>query len=120
MRRDLDLDIDVTQIVLAPPDRSELREMFRRFEFRNLLNRIDVLDEALPAAEPARVPGTTVAWREAELPEKVTGRVGLAIVDDRFALATGDEVLVGPWNAALIRACATRRSSRTTSSRCRG
>jgi DNA polymerase-1 len=102
MRRDLDLDIDVTQIVLAPPDRSELREMFRRFEFRNLLNRIDVLDEALPAAELPRVPGTTVAWHEADLPEKVSGRVGLAIVDDRFALASGDEVLVGPWNTALI------------------
>jgi DNA polymerase-1 len=101
MRRDLELDIDVTQIVLAPPDRSELREMFRRFEFRNLLNRIDLLEDAIPAAEKPRAPGTTVAWREAELPEKVTGRVGLAIVDDRYALATGDEVRVGPWNAAL-------------------
>ncbi len=55
MRRDLDLDIDVTQIVLDPPDRSELREMFRRFEFRNLLNRIDLLQEAIPAAEKPRV-----------------------------------------------------------------
>src|SRR5436309_2579433 len=71
MRRDLDLDIDVTQIVLAPPDRSELREMFRRFEFRNLLNRIDLLEEAIPAAEKPRAPGTTVDWREADLPEKV-------------------------------------------------
>src|SRR5712671_3633602 len=38
MRRDLDIDCDPSQLVLAPPDRSELREMFRRFEFRNLLN----------------------------------------------------------------------------------
>src|SRR5215213_5550279 len=37
MRRDLDIDLDPSQLVLAPPDRSELREMFRRFEFRNLL-----------------------------------------------------------------------------------
>jgi len=28
---------------------SELREMFRRFEFRGLLNRIDLLEEAVPA-----------------------------------------------------------------------
>src|SRR3954463_4553233 len=34
MRRDLDLDFDPSQIVLEPPDRSELKEMFRRFEFR--------------------------------------------------------------------------------------
>ena len=34
----------------SPPNRSQLKEMFRRFEFRNLLNRVDELDEALPAA----------------------------------------------------------------------
>ena len=61
MRRDLDLDCDVTQLVLAPPDRSQLKEMFRRFEFRNLLHRVDELDVALPAApmllEKTRFPG---------------------------------------------------------------
>ena len=30
MRRDLELDCDVTQLVLAPPDRSQLKEIFRR------------------------------------------------------------------------------------------
>src|SRR5881296_3937030 len=40
MRRDLDLDCDPAELVLLPPDRSELREMFRRFEFRNLLGQI--------------------------------------------------------------------------------
>jgi len=44
MRRDLELDCDPAELVLAPPDRSQLKEMFRRFEFRNLLNRIDLLD----------------------------------------------------------------------------
>src|SRR6188508_988211 len=48
MRRDLDIDCDPSQLVLAPPDRSELGEMFRRFEFRGLLQRIDTLDEELP------------------------------------------------------------------------
>src|SRR5436309_16055709 len=33
MRRDLDLDCDPSELVLAPPDRSQLREMFRKFEF---------------------------------------------------------------------------------------
>ena len=35
MRRDLELDFDPGEIVLTPPDRSQLREMFRRFEFRD-------------------------------------------------------------------------------------
>src|SRR5712692_2565174 len=102
MRRDLDIECDVSELVLAPPDRSELREIFRKFEFRNLLNRIDLLDEAVPAAEPLRAPGTAVQWREGELPSKVTGRVGLAIADDRFALAADEGVIVGPWDTTLI------------------
>ncbi len=57
MRRDLELGVDPAALVLSPPDRSELREMFRRFEFRGLLNRIDDLDVAVPAAEPVRVAG---------------------------------------------------------------
>ena len=101
MRRDLDIDCDPSQLVLAPPDRSELREMFRRFEFRNLLNRIDELDEAVPALERI-VAGTSVAWREGELPPNVSGRVGLAIVDDRFALAQDGGVVVGEWRDELV------------------
>ena len=50
MRRDLDLDFDPAELVLEPPDRSQLKEMFRRFEFRALLNRIDDLDDAVPSA----------------------------------------------------------------------
>src|SRR5437868_6289878 len=66
MRRDLDVDCDPAQLVLQPPDRSQLREMFRRFEFRNLLGRVDQLDEAVPAM-PMRVEGTDAPWREGEL-----------------------------------------------------
>src|SRR6187455_2537232 len=84
MRRDLELDFDPAQIVLSPPDRSQLKEMFRRYEFRGLLNRIDDLEDAIPAAVPLPVAGTVVPWREAELPQ-VRGRAGLAVADDRFA-----------------------------------
>jgi DNA polymerase-1 len=102
MRRDLDLDCDPAELVLLPPDRSELREMFRRFEFRNLLGRVDILDEAVPA-QAIRMPGTEVAWREGEFPE-VTGRAALAIRDGRFALAREDDgVLVGTWEPSLER-----------------
>jgi DNA polymerase-1 len=101
MRRDLDLGCDPAELVLLPPDRSELREMFRRFEFRNLLGRVDILDEAVPA-QPMRVEGTQVAWREGELPE-VRGHASLAIRDGRFALAQDDGVIVGAWEAGLER-----------------
>src|SRR5262249_11604629 len=102
MRRDLDLDCDPAELVLLPPDRSELREIFRRFEFRNLLGRVDILDDAVPA-QAMRMPGTDVAWREGEFPA-VKGRAALAIRDDRFALAREDDgVIVGNWEPALER-----------------
>ena len=81
MRRDLPLDVDPAALVLAPPDRSQLKEIFRRFEFRNLLGRVDDLDEALPAAE-VEVAGVDVPWHEGEL-EPVVGPAALALADDR-------------------------------------
>jgi DNA polymerase-1 len=105
MRRDLPLDCEPGQLVLAPPDRSRLKEMFRRYEFRNLLQRVDVIDEALPAA-PLEVEGVDVAWREGELPA-VRGEAALAVSDGRFALAQ-DDVVVGPWQPEL---CARLRDA---------
>ena len=94
MRRDLELDCDPAELVLSPPDRSELREMFRRFEFRALLNRVDELDEAVPAVERV-IEGTPVAWREGPLPDP-GGLAGFATDDGRSALATEEQVGVSP------------------------
>ncbi|HEY2309549.1 MAG TPA: DNA polymerase I [Gaiellaceae bacterium] len=97
MRRDLDLDADPAELVLAPPDRAQLRETFRQFEFRALLARVDELDEAVPARERISA-GTAVAWREEasnsllQSPEPV----GVAADDGRIAVALGDEVVVSP------------------------
>jgi DNA polymerase I len=95
MRRDLDLGVDPATFVLQPPDRSELKEIFRRFEFRALLGRIDTLDEALPAAErPEAATLDAVPWREGDL-KGIRGRVGLAADTERVAVATSDgEVIV--------------------------
>jgi DNA polymerase-1 len=101
MRRDLEIDCDPGELVLVPPDRSRLKEMFRRFEFRNLLGRVDTLDEALPAAEPVRAEGIEVTWSEGELPE-VEGRAAFAVEDGRFALAQ-DGVVVGAWRPSLAK-----------------
>jgi DNA polymerase-1 len=95
MRRDLDIDCDPTELVLAPPDRSELQDMFRRFEFRALLQRLDQLDEALPAAERPALAGEELRWREGE-PLETSGRFGYAADDGRSAVALDDEVVVSP------------------------
>ena len=97
MRRDLELDFDASEVVLSPPDRSQLKEMFRRFEFRALLNRVDELDEALPAASLAPT-GVEVPWRE-ELSNSLLlarGPVAIAADEGRVAAAAGDEVIVSP------------------------
>jgi DNA polymerase-1 len=95
MRRDLDLGVDPATFVLEPPDRSELKEIFRRFEFRALFGRIDTLDEALPAAErPEAATLDAVPWREGDL-KGSRGRVGVAADAERIAVATADgEVIV--------------------------
>ncbi|MDH4346796.1 MAG: DNA polymerase I, partial [Thermoleophilia bacterium] len=64
MRRDLPLDVEPSGLVSGQPDRSQLKEIFRRFEFRSLLGRVDTLDEALPAAERPKAVSQSVSWRE--------------------------------------------------------
>ncbi|HKD32722.1 MAG TPA: DNA polymerase I [Gaiellaceae bacterium] len=97
MRTDLELDCDPAELVLSPPDRSTLKEMFRRFEFRNLLGRVDELDAAVPAAAVLKPAGVTVPWREAPSNKLLQGGVAaVASEDGRVAVAAGEEVLVGP------------------------
>ncbi len=94
MRRDLQLDCDPAELVLSPPDRSRLKEMFRQYEFRNLLQRVDVIDEALPAA-PMKLEGVAVPWREGEV-SPPSGEAGIAVEDGRVAIAQA-EVVVAAW-----------------------
>ena len=94
MRTDLELDCDPAELVLSPPDRSTLKEMFRRFEFRNLLGRVDELDAAVPAASVLKPTGVTVLWREGAIAP--AGPAAVSVDDDRAALAVGEEVVVGP------------------------
>jgi DNA polymerase-1 len=97
MRTDLELDCDPAELVLSPPDRSTLKEMFRRFEFRNLLGRVDELDAAVPAAAVLKPAGVTVPWRDASSNKLLQGGVAaVASEGGRVAVAAGEEVLVGP------------------------
>jgi DNA polymerase-1 len=98
MRRDLDIDCDPAELVLSPPDRSQLTEMFRRFEFRGLLQRVDVLDAALPAASPREVEGDELPWSEGDPSNTVLqgGTAGFAAGENRVAIASDAGAVVGP------------------------
>jgi DNA polymerase-1 len=100
IRRDLDgeLDVDPASVVNAPPDRSRLKELFRQFEFRNLLARVDELESHVPSA-PLEAVDVAVPWREVTVDElaraaAVAPVVGLAADEERAAAAVDGEVLV--------------------------
>ena len=68
--REIPLDVDFDALVVEPPDRSTMKELFRKLEFRALLKRVDELEEALPgraAAEPSDT--VEVVWREGGVDE---------------------------------------------------
>jgi DNA polymerase-1 len=98
MRTDLELGSNPAELVLSPPDRSTLKEMFRRFEFRNLLGRVDELDAAVPAAAFLAPTGVTVPWHEELSNTVLQGAVAAGIAGDaeRIAAAAGEEVVVSP------------------------
>ena len=109
MRRDLLLDVDPSELVSAPPDRSTLKEIFRRFEFRALLGRVDTLDEALPAAdiemESEAVSGARVPLRLVLNQHK--GLLGVAFADGRLAAATSHGVVVSVGSGEIGRLLAS-------------
>jgi len=76
-KREIPLELDVAQFVAAAPDRSRLRDVFREFELRDPLRR---LEEALGSAEaaapaPAAQAPLTAAIRAVSLSD-IEGLVG--------------------------------------------
>ncbi len=109
MRRDLPLGVDPADLVSTSPDRSTLKEIFRRFEFRGLLSRVDTLDAALPAAAPLETDRLSVPWREAAPEELVLNQynvLGVAWHQGRAGFAAGDDVMVVEGSLAEIRGAA--------------
>ena len=129
MRRDLPVDLDVVREASLKPDRSKLREVFREFELRDPLRRLEEFlgaEEAAPAPEAAtevsarvraaRLADIAALPNDAELvlvaraPEVPEGE--LLAVDSawRFAVAAGDEVLTGEMDdpAQLVAAAGDR------------
>ncbi len=92
-------DFDLAAIATAPPDRSQLKDALRRWEFRGLMSRLDQLEEAMPAAPTTASSGHEVPWREGSLSEleralSTATTVGLAANGERAAIALASEVLV--------------------------
>jgi len=84
-KRHIPLDLDVAEFVAAPPDRSRLREVFREFELREPLRR---LEEALGSADAAAPPPAPAAGAGA-----LSARVRSATVAD-VARMTGPELAI--------------------------
>jgi DNA polymerase-1 len=93
--RELDVDVDFDALVAAPPDRSTMKELFRKLEFRALLKRVDELEEAVPGAPAEVVEGVELEWREGALADlrALGADVALAVMDGRAAV-TGDGAAV--------------------------
>ncbi|MEA2148469.1 MAG: polymerase, partial [Solirubrobacteraceae bacterium] len=128
MQRDLPVDLDVIAEAARKPDRSKLREVFREFELRDPLRRLEEFLGAEEAA-PAPVAETTLSAkvREGTLAD-VAGLAGDELVlaahppevpegelfgeDEswRFAVAGADEVLAGAMDdpAQLVDAAGAR------------
>jgi len=105
--------------IAREPDRSRLREVFREFELRDPLRRLEEFMGEGDAAAPAPPPETTVRAKlrqatAADLerlpadgevalavlaPETVEGELFAREAMPRFGVATGDEVLVGDADA---------------------
>jgi len=83
--------------------------MFRRFEFRGLLNRIDTLEAAVPAAHRPLLAGSAVSWVEVEELSRLEGRLSIAVHGNRIAVAQeGQPVQVAALPsdlAAAVRGC---------------
>jgi DNA polymerase-1 len=128
MRRDLPVDLDVVAEAGRAPDRSRLREVFREFELRDPLRRLEEFlgsEEAAPAPQAST---TLTAPVRAGAPADVAGVAGdelvlavrppqvpegeLLAVDPtwRFAVAGSEEVLTGALTgpAELVAAAGER------------
>ena len=111
--RAVPLEVDFNELVANPPDRSGMKELFRKLEFRALLGRVDELEEAVPAAEQEPVVTDDVPWRAAGVAElkSVPHEVALASDGSRFAVAAaeGEALLLDVPERAVLDALRDRR-----------
>jgi DNA polymerase-1 len=126
IQRDVPVTIDVRDSLVQAPDRSRLREVFREFELRDPLRRLEEVlgeDEAAPApvatttvaaqvrgGTPADLRGATEVTVAVEAPEVPEGELFGGDGPWRFAAASEDGVVVGEaaGPAEVVRALGDR------------
>ena len=88
-------DFDPGAVLDAPPDRSKLAELFRKWEMHQLLRRLDDLDDLLPSlaaasAAPAGPGETGTRVTGAELQTRLADclEAGIAVADGILAVST--------------------------------
>ncbi|HSD76231.1 MAG TPA: DNA polymerase I, partial [Solirubrobacteraceae bacterium] len=120
IQRDVPVDVDPVHEAAREPDRSRLREVFRRFELRDPLRRLEEALGSAEAAAPAPVSETTVTarlragavadlaafgaageWVAAALRAPAVAEGELLARDEtwQFAACSGGEVLTGPCDS---------------------
>ena len=105
IERDLPLEIDVEGVLAAQPDRSTLAELFRRFEFRALMRRIDEVDEAVPSLLAEITDSSAISWQAGDAAAirelAAVGPLGIAGGDAGIAVVAGGRgILATPDDAA--------------------
>jgi len=130
VHRDLDVDVDLAAEALREPDRARVREVFRRYELRDPLRRLEEAlgDPGVAAPVPTAEVTLTARVREgsvedvAKLPDdgELAVLAGARDVPDgelfaegdpwRFAVARDGEVLTGECDSTeqLVAACGRR------------
>src|SRR5450755_489523 len=107
-KRDIPLELDVAEFVSAPPDRSRLREVFREFELREPLRRLEEALGSADAAAPAPVAESALTARVREgtlttvsaLPKtEVAVAVRPPVMPEGALFAAEDEWRFGVWVA---------------------
>ena len=91
---DVDVDIDLTDVMARPQDRTGLREKAREFELRVIVERLeDDFDEAIPGRA---VEETLSADAVEGIPADLKGaEIALAISGARWAATDGTQVVTG-------------------------
>ena len=105
IERDLPLDVDVEEALATRPDRSTLGELFRRFEFRALLRRIDEVDDAVPSLQQEIIESDSITWERGDGAAIraliATGPVGIAGGDEGIAVVVGGRGILATAEASI-------------------